>query len=243
MNWFWKKYYRALIVLLCLSAVCAAVFINYRESTKLKLPDRNSEYDIEAPSHTYEMDDYIILTEDGSDYEIVHKETGAKRKFLNDPFDDGHHYYSIHSVSTYQNKVYYGLGRYGFFCYDADKDTTEAVYKDLYLRLDSYVITLFDVVVFNRAVTISEIEKDVTNYFIYNGNLVVVTDKNIFLYDGKSERELLKGNYRADRFKDGIMELSTDATDREGNKIRTRYRYDIETGVLLKIGEEKEGIN
>ncbi len=241
MNWFWKKYYRALIVLLCLLAVCAAVFINYRESTKLDLPDRNSEYDSEAPSHTYEMDDYILLTEDGFDYEIVHKETGAKRKLLNDPFDKGHH--SIYSVSTYQNKVYYGLDGDGFFCYDADKDTTEAIYKDLYLRLDSYVITLFDVVVFRRAVTTTEIEKHVTGYFIYNGNLVVVTDKNIFIYDGKSERELLKGNYSVDRFKDGIMELSTDATDREGNEIRTRYRYDIETGVLLKVGEEKEGIN
>ncbi len=241
MNWFWKKYYRALIVLLCLLAVCAAVFINYRESTKLDLPDRNSEYDIEAPSHTYEMDDYILLTEDGFDYEIVHKETGAKRKLLNDPFDKGHH--SIYSVSTYQDKVYYGLDGYGFFCYDADKDTTEVIYKDLYLRLDSYVITLFDVVVFNHAVTWTELEKKVTDYFIYNGNLIVVTNKNIFIYDGKSERELLKGNYRADRFKDGIMELSTDATDREGNEIRTRYRYEIETGVFLKVGEEKWGVN
>lgn len=234
MKRFWKKYYRAVIVMLCFLAVCVAIFISYEKSTKLDLPDCEFAYDIESNPTTYELDDYI-LTVEGFDYEIVHKETGAKRKFLNNPFDDKH--YRIYSVETYQNKVYYGIDGYGFYCYDADKDLTTAVYKDLSLRLKSSVITLFDVVVFRRAVTRTEIETYISNYFIYNGNLVIVTNRNIAVYNGKSERELLKGEYRVDCFKDGVMELSTFTKDGEGKHLQTKYRYEMETGELVKINE------
>lgn len=238
MNWFWKKYYRAVIVLLCFLAVCAAIFVNYEKSTRLDLPDCNSVYDIKNIPKAYELDDYILTTE-GMDYEIVHKETGAKRKLLNDPFDDRH--YIISCVETDRNKIYYGLDGYGFYCYDADKDLTTVLYKDNTLRWKSSVIKLFDVVVFQKAITSTEKETNVSHYLIYNGNLIIVTNRNITIYNGKSERELLKGNYRVDRFKDGIMELSTFTKDSEGNSLKTKYRYEIETGEFLKVGEDNLG--
>lgn len=234
MKRFWKKYYRAIIIIMCLLAVCTVVFISYENSTKLTLPDCEFEYDSGTYKTTYEMDDYI-LTEENDGYKIVHKQTGAKRQFLNDPFEDDHN--MIYSVQTYQNKVYYGVDGHGFYCYDADKDLTTVLYEDLMLRLQHYVITLFDIVVFNTAVTRTEIETHISHYFIYDGELIIVSDRNIAAYNGKSERELLKGGYNVDRFKDGVMELSTYAKDSEGRDIRTKYRYEMETGELVKLDE------
>lgn len=232
MKRFWKKYYRAVIVIACLLSVGIFIFISYEKSTRLNLPDCDFEYDLGTHKTMYELDDYI-LTEEDDGYVIWHKQTGAKRRFLNDPFEDNN--YWIFSVQTYHNRVYYGVAGQGFYCYDADKDLTTVLYENLMQRLQHYVITLFDIVVYNKAVTRTEIETHVSNYFIYDGELVIVSDRNISIYDGKNERVLLKGGYNVDSFKDGVMELSTSSKDGAGADIRTRYRYEIKAGELIKV--------
>lgn len=224
-----SRHYRIILVVVCLVLICVVAVAKFKESNEFYLPDYDFVYDTDYHSE-YELDDYKIYvkeSENGTEYLVEHKETGATRSLFNNPFEPSQY---IFSIVTYENKVYYGTGE-GFYCYDVDSDTTTKVYSHITKPIS---VVVFDVTVYFRAITRTEIETYVQNYIISNGNLIICTNRGVLKYDGKSTKELLKGNYNVISCSDGVLKLQNYCVDEVGNKEGIRYEYDIENNVLLQ---------
>lgn len=234
MKGFLKRNCRAIFVFSFLLVLVVILFIEYRSSKDINLPNVEFTYDYYGHKTKYELDDYIVeekFVDNGKKYILTEKNTGATRTLFNDPFMEDR---DIGDIVTYGNKFYYSRES-DFYCYDIDTDTITKIYSHFKAPIK---VEVFDVRVYYKSISYEEIETYVNSYIIYKGDLLVCTNRAILRYDGRSTETLIRGEYYVERFEDGILTMYTESYYNSNNElVLDRYQYNVETGKITRIDE------
>lgn len=220
-----KIHVKAFVIILLISAVAVVLIRTVKNSQKL---NGSSDCIYDSSVSEWKLDDYVVARNEKGIYCLTNVKTGATKPLFNDPLKNTQ--YSPSKISVSGNKVYF-LNRRILYCYDADKDSVEEIYE---YKL-GYYLKVFDVIVFHRLFTPEVREAQLENMFVARGNVVIVKDTGIDIYDGRKTTTIISGEYSVLSYKDGIMKYRTNNT----KEITKNYEYDFDTG---KITELEEGL-
>lgn len=157
------------------------------------IPDASTPYNGTGTGYVVEADDYYILR--GEDTMVVEKTTGKKYPLMNDPLNPETSSRVAGNLKTCGNVVYFLWSDEAYnptVCsLDLDTGKRHTLFTD---RKQGREIRLFDVTIWKEKIPLHHDDSDsLKNFFLLEGQLVLIRGGAVTLYDGRRETAIYEG--------------------------------------------------